>query len=102
MQMYLNSNSSKSGKISLEDGLGLSSMPWQSLSSDSRDLQMVFLHLGPTSSHLPIYLARSPPPPYKAFPGGSESIRKARQLGSVLGWKDPLEKGMATHSSSLV
>ena len=25
----------------------------------------------------------------------------ARDVGSVLGWEDPLEKGMATHSSIL-
>ena len=38
------------------------------------------------------------------FPGGSESKEStcnAGDLGSVLGWEDPLEKGMATHSSIL-
>ena len=38
------------------------------------------------------------------FPGssnGKESAFSAGYLGSVLGWKDPLEKGMATHSSIL-
>ena len=36
------------------------------------------------------------------FPGGSdgkESACKAGDSGLFLGWKDPLEKGMATHSS---
>ena len=36
------------------------------------------------------------------FPGGSdgkESACNARDLGLILGWEDPLEKRMATHSS---
>ena len=32
---------------------------------------------------------------------GKESICSAGDLGSVLGWEDPLEKGMATHCSIL-
>ena len=38
------------------------------------------------------------------FPGGSagkESTCNAGDLGSILGWEDPLEKGKATHSSIL-
>ena len=38
------------------------------------------------------------------FPGGSddkESARHAGDPGSILGQEDPLEKGMATHSSNL-
>ena len=38
------------------------------------------------------------------FPGGSvckESACNVGNLGSILGWKDPLEEGMATHSSIL-
>ena len=38
------------------------------------------------------------------FPGGSdgkESTCNDRDLSSTLGWKDPLETGMATHSSIL-
>ena len=38
------------------------------------------------------------------FPGGSdgkESTCNATDLGLILGWEDPLEKGMATHSSNL-
>ena len=38
------------------------------------------------------------------FPGGSDgkvSVYNARDLGSILGREDPLEKEMATHSSSL-
>ena len=38
------------------------------------------------------------------FPGGSdgkESAGKAGDLGSSLGWEDPLEKEMATHSRVL-
>ena len=39
------------------------------------------------------------------FPGGSddkEPACNAGDLGSILDWEDPLEKGMATHSSILV
>ena len=38
------------------------------------------------------------------FPGDSddkESVCNAGHLGSILAWKDPLEKGIATHSSIL-
>ena len=38
------------------------------------------------------------------FPGGSagkESTCNAGDLGLILDWEDPLEKGMATHSSIL-
>ena len=38
------------------------------------------------------------------FPGGSEvkaSAYNAGDLGSIPGWEDPLEKEMATHSSTL-
>ena len=39
------------------------------------------------------------------FPGGpdgKESACNAGNLGSIPGWEDPLEKGMAPHSSILV
>ena len=38
------------------------------------------------------------------FPGGSygeESAHNVGDLGLILGWEDPLEKGMATYSSIL-
>ena len=38
------------------------------------------------------------------FPGGSngeKSICNVGDLGSILGWEDPLEEGTATHSSIL-
>ena len=38
------------------------------------------------------------------FPGSSDgkaSASNAGDLGSILGWEDPLEKEMATHSSTL-
>ena len=41
---------------------------------------------------------------YSGFPGGSdgkESTCNAGDLGSILDWEDPLEEGMATHSSIL-
>ena len=39
------------------------------------------------------------------FPGGSEGKASACNAGDPvpsLGWEDPLEKGMATHSTTLV
>ena len=42
--------------------------------------------------------------PHLGFPGGSdgkESTCNAGDLGSVLGWEDPQEEGVATHSSIL-
>ena len=47
---------------------------------------------------------RLPTPVFLGFPCGSagkESTCNAGDLGSILGWKDPLEKGKATHSSIL-
>ena len=41
---------------------------------------------------------------YRSFPGGSDSKASAcnaEDLGSSLGQKDPLEKAMAPHSSTL-
>ena len=35
------------------------------------------------------------------FPGGTRGIEptaNARDMGRFLGWEDPLEEGMATHS----
>ena len=37
----------------------------------------------------------------RGSPTGEESTCNAGDLGSILGWEDPLEKGMATHSSIL-
>ena len=42
---------------------------------------------------------------FSEFPGGSdgkESARNSGDLGSIPGLEDPLEKGMATHSSIIV
>ena len=44
------------------------------------------------------------PAPVLGFPGdsdGNESACNAGELGLILGWGDPLEEGMATHSSIL-
>ena len=38
--------------------------------------------------------------PYRAFPGGSVSKESTCNVGD-LGWEDPLEEGMSTHSSIL-
>ena len=38
--------------------------------------------------------------PTKGFPGGSAGKESECNMGD-LGWEDPLEKGMATHSSIL-
>ena len=43
-----------------------------------------------------------PTPVFLGFPGGSdgkESTCNAGNLGRSLGWEDPLQEGMATHSS---
>ena len=43
-------------------------------------------------------------PAFLGFPGvstGKESTRNMGNLGSILGWEDPLEKGKSTHSSIL-
>ena len=45
-----------------------------------------------------------PSPVFLGFPGGSdgkESACNVGDLGSIPGWDDPLEEGMATHSSLL-
>ena len=47
---------------------------------------------------------RLPIPVFLGFPGGSdgkESACNVGDLGSIPGWEDPLEEGMATHSSLL-
>ena len=47
---------------------------------------------------------RLPTPVFSGFPCGSvgkESTCNAGDLGSILGWEDPLGKGKATHSSIL-
>ena len=44
------------------------------------------------------------PPEFLGFAGGSdgkESACHAGDLGLIPGWEDPLEEGMATHSSIL-
>ena len=43
---------------------------------------------------------RLPTPAFLGFPGGSDSKESACSAGD-LGWEDPLEEGMATHSSVL-
>ena len=47
---------------------------------------------------------RLPTPVFLGFPGssdGKESACNVGDLGLTLGWKDPLEEGMAIHSSVL-
>ena len=47
---------------------------------------------------------RTPTPVFLGSHGGSdgkESAYKTGDLGSILGWEDPLEEGMTTHSSIL-
>ena len=43
---------------------------------------------------------RIPTPVFVGFPGGSDGKESACNVGD-LGWDDPLEEGMATHSSIL-
>ena len=48
---------------------------------------------------------RLPTPVFMDFSGGSdgeESACNTEDLVSILGWEDPLEEDMATHSSILV
>ena len=50
------------------------------------------------------YNEKQTPRAYSGFPGGSdgkESAYNVGDLGSILGWEDPLEKGMTTHLSML-
>ena len=57
--------------------------------------------LGPED---PLEKGRLPTPVFLGFPGGSagkESTHSVGDLGSILGWEDPLEKRTATHSSIL-
>ena len=45
-----------------------------------------------------------PTPVFLGFPGGSESKESAcnaGDLGSIPGWEDPMEEGMAAHLSIL-
>ena len=47
---------------------------------------------------------RLPTPVFLGFPGGSEGKKSTcneGDLGLIPGWEDPLEEGMATHSSML-
>ena len=47
---------------------------------------------------------RLPTPVFLGFPGGSEGKESACKVGDldlIPGWEDPLEKGIATHSSTL-
>ena len=49
-------------------------------------------------------IMKKTPRAYPGFPGGSdgkESAYNVGDLGSILDWEDPLEKGMATHLSML-
>ena len=47
---------------------------------------------------------RLPTPVFMDFPGGSDNIESVCNVATwvqSLGWEDPLEQGMATHSSIL-
>ena len=48
----------------------------------------------------PLEKDRLPTPVFLGFPGGSDSKESASNVGN-LGWEDPLEEGMATHSNIL-
>ena len=64
------------------------------------DLVLFFHH---AQAYLSVYFIRAKFAPYMDFPGGSDSKATATiwetQVPS-LGWEDPLEKEMATHSST--
>ena len=48
----------------------------------------------------PLEKDRLPTPVFLGFSGGSDSKESASNVGN-LGWEDPLEEGMATHSNNL-
>ena len=74
--------------------------PGNSSSSDSLDLQMVFLHLSPTSSHFPHLFSQLPTHHHQTGPSlVAQVVNNLPTMQDTwvqsLGWKDPLEKGMA-------
>ena len=54
----------------------------------------------PWVGKIPWRRAWLPTPVFLGFPGGSDSKESTEDQGS-LGWEDPMEEGMATHSSIL-
>ena len=54
----------------------------------------------PGLGRFPWRRVRLPPPVFLGFPGGSDCEESASNVGD-LGWEEPLEDGMATHSSIL-
>ena len=90
--------------------------PHESLNCVSLDFQALlsfpvvsYLYLEPSFRFFPVLaehllLRFLSQPKTGGFPGGSDgkdSACNAGYLGSSLGWEDPLEKGVATHSSIL-
>ena len=54
----------------------------------------------PGLGRFPWRRVRLPTPVFLGFPGGSDCKESASNVGD-LGWEDPLEEGMATHSNIL-
>ena len=54
----------------------------------------------PGLGRFPWRRVRLPTPVFLGFSGGSDGKESASNVGD-LGWEDPLEEGMATHSSIL-
>ena len=54
----------------------------------------------PELGRFPWRRVRLPTPVFLGFPGGSDCKESASNVGD-LGWEDPLEEGMATHSNIL-
>ena len=62
------------------------------------------LGFNPSVRKIPWRRDSLPSPVFLGFPGGlggKESACNAGDLGSSVGWEDPLEKGMSTHPSIL-
>ena len=69
-----------------------------------RAMRETWVGFDPWVGKIPWRKDRLPTPVFSSFPGGSagkESACDAGDLGLIPGLEDPLEEGMATHSSSL-
>ena len=62
---------------------------------------MVIVAFHATAFNLYLHVCSPPPLGLPCGSAGKESACNVGDLGSILGWDDPLEKGKATHSSIL-
>ena len=74
------------------------------LSGEESTCQYRRLGFDPWIRKIPWRREWQPTPVFLGFPGssdGKESACNEGDMGSILGWEDPLEEGMTTHSSIL-